>query len=154
MPKDEWGAKRTCPSCGVRFYDLKRSPIVCPKCGESFDPAELARPRRAKPEPKAAPVKKPKENLIDDEDVEAAGVGDEDGDVEEEPAKVVLEDTEDDEDDEDGPKTSDDARIVSDDDDDDSDNLEADVLLEEEDEDDDDDDLDLDVTKRPDDDDT
>ncbi len=32
MPKPEWGAKRACASCGARFYDLNRTPIVCPKC--------------------------------------------------------------------------------------------------------------------------
>ena len=32
MPKPEWGSKRDCASCGARFYDLKRTPIVCPKC--------------------------------------------------------------------------------------------------------------------------
>ena len=34
MGKQEpkWGKKRECPECGARFYDLKRDPIVCPKC--------------------------------------------------------------------------------------------------------------------------
>ncbi len=32
MSKPEWGEKRECPECGVRFYDLKRDPVVCPKC--------------------------------------------------------------------------------------------------------------------------
>ncbi len=32
MAKPEWGTKRTCPSCDVRFYDLRRNPIRCPKC--------------------------------------------------------------------------------------------------------------------------
>ena len=38
MIKPEWGIKRHCQACGVNFYDLKRSPIVCPKCSEVFDP--------------------------------------------------------------------------------------------------------------------
>lgn len=37
MVKLEWGVKRTCQSCGSRFYDLQRSPIVCPKCGSVFE---------------------------------------------------------------------------------------------------------------------
>ena len=37
MPKAEWGVKRTCLGCGARFYDLKRAPVVCPKCGEELD---------------------------------------------------------------------------------------------------------------------
>ncbi|MEZ5774542.1 MAG: TIGR02300 family protein [Hyphomicrobiaceae bacterium] len=27
------GTKRTCRSCGSRFYDLNRDPIACPICG-------------------------------------------------------------------------------------------------------------------------
>jgi uncharacterized protein (TIGR02300 family) len=34
--KAELGAKRTCPSCATRFYDLLKHPIVCPKCGHNF----------------------------------------------------------------------------------------------------------------------
>jgi len=33
------GTKRTCQACEVRFYDLDRSPIVCPSCGAHFTPA-------------------------------------------------------------------------------------------------------------------
>jgi uncharacterized protein (TIGR02300 family) len=32
------GAKRTCQACEVRFYDLARSPIVCPMCGAHYAP--------------------------------------------------------------------------------------------------------------------
>jgi hypothetical protein len=32
------GTKRTCQACEVRFYDLARSPIVCPSCGAHFTP--------------------------------------------------------------------------------------------------------------------
>ena len=39
MPKDEWGVKRLCAACGVRFYDLGRNPVDCPKCGEAYSPA-------------------------------------------------------------------------------------------------------------------
>ena len=33
MAKPELGTKRLCPHCGAKFYDLSKSPIVCPKCG-------------------------------------------------------------------------------------------------------------------------
>lgn len=46
MAKPEWGLKRTCQSCGVRFYDLKRSPIQCPKCDAKFDPNLAPRSHR------------------------------------------------------------------------------------------------------------
>ena len=32
------GTKRTCQACEVRFYDLARSPIVCPMCGAHYAP--------------------------------------------------------------------------------------------------------------------
>ena len=38
MAKPEWGQKRTCNSCGCRFYDMSRSPITCPKCGSTVEP--------------------------------------------------------------------------------------------------------------------
>jgi uncharacterized protein (TIGR02300 family) len=44
--KQEWGAKRTCSSCGARFYDLRRQPIVCPVCSTVFDPERQPRARR------------------------------------------------------------------------------------------------------------
>ncbi|HLO76054.1 MAG TPA: FYDLN acid domain-containing protein [Magnetospirillum sp.] len=26
------GTKRRCPHCGAAFYDLERTPVICPKC--------------------------------------------------------------------------------------------------------------------------
>ena len=37
MNKEAWGIKRVCSRCGSRFYDLNKSPILCPNCGEEFD---------------------------------------------------------------------------------------------------------------------
>lgn len=48
MVKPEWGTKRICHNCGARFYDLHRDPIVCPKCGTTFDPEALLRSRRSR----------------------------------------------------------------------------------------------------------
>ncbi|MDE0390911.1 MAG: TIGR02300 family protein [Rhodospirillales bacterium] len=59
MAKREWGAKHTCMSCGVKFYDLHRNPIACPKCETEVE-VEAARPNRrrpaAQPEPAPAPA--------------------------------------------------------------------------------------------------
>ncbi len=33
MGKTELGQKCTCVSCAARFFDLGRSPAICPKCG-------------------------------------------------------------------------------------------------------------------------
>ena len=51
MAKAEWGTKRTCLSCGARFYDLRREPIVCPACGAAVDAAVQSKPRRARAAP-------------------------------------------------------------------------------------------------------
>lgn len=58
MAKPEWGQKRTCQSCGCRFYDLTRTPIVCPKCGSTVEPDMPFKVRRgsAAAAEKAAPV--------------------------------------------------------------------------------------------------
>src|ERR1700693_895849 len=32
MSKPAKGTKRVCASCGARFYDLSRTPIICPVC--------------------------------------------------------------------------------------------------------------------------
>jgi len=32
----ERGTKRQCLYCGTKFYDLNRSPILCPSCGKVF----------------------------------------------------------------------------------------------------------------------
>ena len=48
LAKPEWGLKRTCLNCGVRFYDMQRDPIICPSCETVFDPLALVRPKRAR----------------------------------------------------------------------------------------------------------
>ena len=82
MAKAEWGTKRICPSCGTRYYDLLREPVICPKCDTPYDPEAFLRSRRARP---AAPVEK-----------ELAPVGAEelDADIETEEADVAEEEEE------------------------------------------------------------
>ena len=45
MAKPELGMKRVCVACATRFYDLARTPAVCPKCGTE-QPTEQPRARR------------------------------------------------------------------------------------------------------------
>ena len=72
MAKPEWGLKRTCLSCGARFYDMQRDPIVCPTCETEFDPLALVRPRRARAaaasqaKAKAEAEKKPAEETAEE----------------------------------------------------------------------------------------
>lgn len=45
VSKPELGVKRRCLSCAAPFFDLNRTPIVCPKCGAVFQIVELAHSR-------------------------------------------------------------------------------------------------------------
>jgi uncharacterized protein (TIGR02300 family) len=76
VAKPEWGTKRTCLSCGARFYDLQRSPITCPSCGALFDLEVAGRARRARP---AARTAIPADDVVV-EDPELAAVAVDDAD--------------------------------------------------------------------------
>jgi uncharacterized protein (TIGR02300 family) len=90
VAKPEWGTKRICPSCGTRYYDLLRKPIVCPKCATAFDPEAFLKSRRARP---AAPVEKELEPVgVEELDTELEP--DEADAAEEEEEAVPLEETE------------------------------------------------------------
>ena len=71
MVKAELGTKRTCPSCAARFYDLFKSPIVCPKCGVSFVAAAILPSKSDLP---AAAVPAPKPREVEPDDAETADV--------------------------------------------------------------------------------
>ena len=79
MAKPEWGRKRTCQVCGKKYYDLNKSPIICP-CPEAveFDPNDYLKSRKGKSVPLKASVEddndltKDIEN-IDDIEVDADG---------------------------------------------------------------------------------
>ncbi|MBR9973232.1 TIGR02300 family protein [Magnetospirillum sulfuroxidans] len=77
MAKPEWGQKRTCTSCGCRFYDLTRSPITCPKCGATVEPEMPFKVRRssvpaeAKAAARAAAEKVVVKDVVDDETLDA-----------------------------------------------------------------------------------
>ena len=53
MAKAELGLKRTCLSCGMRYYDFNRTPIICPGCQTEFDPELVVRSRRGRAVPKS-----------------------------------------------------------------------------------------------------
>ena len=92
MAKPELGTKRVCVACGARFYDLTKTPAVCPKCSTE-QPVEQPRPRRSGGN--VLEDKRPKKVVvpgIEDADVEVEAADDE---VEED----VLEDASDLEDD-------------------------------------------------------
>ena len=48
MSKSEWGIKRVCPSCSIKYYDFNKNPIICPKCEFEFDPDMLLKSRKGR----------------------------------------------------------------------------------------------------------
>ena len=48
MSKPEWGIKRVCPSCSIKYYDFDKNPIICPKCEFEFDPDLLLKSRKGR----------------------------------------------------------------------------------------------------------
>jgi uncharacterized protein (TIGR02300 family) len=87
MALAELGLKRTCVACGARFYDLTRTPAVCPKCGTE-QPAEQPRTRRVaaplpeeKPRKRAAAVEGAEADDVEVEDAEADVVADDADDI-------------------------------------------------------------------------
>lgn len=77
MAKADLGIKRACLSCGMKFYDFNRSPIICPGCSTEFNLENLLTSRKGRSAVKLAASKaqtsKPddmedQENIHDDED--------------------------------------------------------------------------------------
>lgn len=48
MAKAEWGTKHICQECGAKFYDMRRTKIICPKCHAVFQIAP-PKPKRVQP---------------------------------------------------------------------------------------------------------
>ena len=56
MAKPEWGKKRICSSCNTKYYDLNKSPIICPSCGAEFNPNDYLKSKKGKNVPLKASV--------------------------------------------------------------------------------------------------
>ncbi len=70
MVKPEWGAKRSCPKCGERFYDLgKAEPVTCIECGNQWYPEPVLKSKQPIPfeEVKEKEPKKADSDLADEE---------------------------------------------------------------------------------------
>ena len=79
MAKAELGLKRTCLSCGMRYYDFNRTPIICPGCQTEFDPEAVIRSRRGRAAPKSAKVAEAPAALAANEDAEEEAVATDNG---------------------------------------------------------------------------
>jgi uncharacterized protein (TIGR02300 family) len=81
LAKPDLGTKRLCGNCGAKFYDLSKTPIVCPKCETVFVVPVVT--SRSRPEPARAPVPVPEVVVpetpeaefvsLEEADAEAAG---------------------------------------------------------------------------------
>ena len=65
MAKPEWGKKRICLACNTKYYDLNKSPIICPSCGIEFDPDIYLKSRKGK-NLSAKVVSEKKQNMSED----------------------------------------------------------------------------------------
>jgi len=78
MAEASWGQKRMCLECQAPFYDMRRKPIACPKCGTVHQPVALlksdgrqARRNRLQPTVVAAAAVEPEKEAEDSPDPEA-----------------------------------------------------------------------------------
>lgn len=93
MVKAEWGAKRQCPSCGARYYDLRKNPPCCPKCGAVYEADRTGKGRRGRAEAKGQALPPPTANL--DPALEAMEAEDDTEAVDEEEDETLMEDASD-----------------------------------------------------------
>ena len=56
MTEIELGIKRRCISCGTKFYDFLKAPIICPNCAAEFDPEQLLKSRKGRVSSKSAVI--------------------------------------------------------------------------------------------------
>ncbi len=112
------GLKRICMSCGARFYDLNKKPIICPSCGTEYTGEVKVKSRRGRL-PADAVNDEIEDDDIDDVVVKTVEV-DEDEDVEDDTVSLEDIETDDDADDED-------LLAIDDDLDDDLDDLDDDI---------------------------
>lgn len=76
---DKRGLKRICTSCGTRFYDMNKRPILCPNCSTEFTSEIKIKSRRGR----AAIIEDAAEETENKKPVEA--------DLDEDDATVSLE---------------------------------------------------------------
>jgi uncharacterized protein (TIGR02300 family) len=81
--RSELGTKCACASCAERFYDLNRSPAVCPKCGATQPPVVVRALRPVRTNFGSAHMSRHPSQVLAEEEAEplAAVADDEDEDA-------------------------------------------------------------------------
>lgn len=82
MAKADLGIKRACLSCGMKFYDFNRTPIICPGCSAEFNLENLLTSRKGRIAVKLAASKAQTAKPEDAEDQDENIHDEEDGDDE------------------------------------------------------------------------
>ena len=88
MAKPDLGTKRLCAGCGAKYYDLNRTPIVCPKCETVFVVPVVT--SRARPEAKPVPVPVPVAEAVVPETADAEFVSLDDAEAEQQGKKPAA----------------------------------------------------------------
>ena len=58
MAKAGWGRKLACHKCGVKYYDMNKKDVRCPKCDAQYKPEKIKARRSVTPDlPKPSPEK-------------------------------------------------------------------------------------------------
>lgn len=117
MTKPDLGTKHLCPGCGAKFYDLKRTPITCPKCGTVVSIVVKGARTAAKAAPVEAEVKPDPAEEKDDQ-VDTVSLEDADAEQMAGSKSVIDDDDADDDDDIEDNADVDDAFLEDDEDDD------------------------------------
>jgi uncharacterized protein (TIGR02300 family) len=88
VAKPDLGTKRLCSGCGAKFYDLNKTPIVCPKCETVFVPVVAT--TRARPEAVKAAAPVPAAETVVPETAEAEFVSLDDAEAEQQGKKPAA----------------------------------------------------------------
>ena len=83
--QQDLGHKRTCPHCGIKYYDFYQDELDCPECGKTIDAVNITKPKRGRKAGvtiQTTPTKSSKENdelkdLIDETDDNTASTEEE-----------------------------------------------------------------------------
>ena len=78
--QQDLGHKRTCPHCGIKYYDFYQDELDCPECGKTIDAVNITKPKRGRkagvtiqtPSTKASKENDELKDLIDETDDNAA----------------------------------------------------------------------------------
>src|SRR5262245_56529965 len=81
MSEPARGTERVCPSCGARFYDLNRTPIVCPVCQYTYQMTPPPSPSPSRRWQRAQPIETRKVEKPIEGDQEIVDLGDDGAEI-------------------------------------------------------------------------